>query len=48
MGNAQLLLAQLFHEINDDEHASEQLLLAKKATRQQNTPSTASTSTKRC
>lgn len=31
MGNAQLLLAQLFHEINDDEHASEQLLQAKKS-----------------
>ena len=31
MGNAQLLLVQLFHEINDDEHASEQLLLAKKS-----------------
>lgn len=31
MGNAQLLLVQLLHEINDDEHASEQLLLAKKS-----------------
>ena len=29
LGNAQLLLAQLFHEINDEEHAIEQLSLAK-------------------
>lgn len=29
LGNAQLLLAQLFHEINDEEHALEQLSLAK-------------------
>ena len=31
LGNAQLLLAQLFHEINDDEHAIEQLSLAKES-----------------
>lgn len=31
MGNTQLLLAQLFHEINDEEHAAEQLAYAEKS-----------------
>ena len=38
LGNAQLLLAQLFHEINDDEHAIEQLALAKKSYEQAGYP----------
>lgn len=38
LGNAQLLLAQLFHEINDDDHATEQLSLAKKSYEQAGYP----------
>lgn len=34
LGNTQLLLAQLFSEINDDEHAAEQLSLAQKSYQQ--------------